>query len=151
MTVDFGNRIAASSKTLLRQVSMTADTAKPQADSWIMKTRDAAPSALGPRSADREFFRRHPERFYRVRPAWVGEVAALGAKPPGPGLRPWIVVVRAGHDVRLRVPVGLPEDQRFDDTEAVAEAIAHQTPAPEMAERVRHALAADLGPAGGAA
>jgi hypothetical protein len=120
-------------------------------DGWILPTRDNASLGINPTDGDRRFFVEHSHRRYRIRPAWAGEVEALGCKPPAPGLRPWVLVVLAGRDVRLRVPLALPEHERPPDTEATAEAIARQTPALEMAGRVRHALTEDWGPAGGTA
>jgi hypothetical protein len=77
--------------------------------------------------SDRAFFRHHPKRNFRVRPAWAAEIEAFarqGAIPKAePGRCWWIVVCQlVRHQVRVHWPIVLPHDLPPDPPEHIARA-----------------------------
>jgi hypothetical protein len=69
----------------------------------------------GPCESDRTFFRQHPQRNFRLRPAWTCEIQdfarhhhAISGKPPD-GYCWWIIVHQlVQHKIRLRWPLLAP-------------------------------------------
>jgi len=78
----------------------------------------------GPCESDRVFFRQHPRRNFRLRPAWSVEIedfARHGLVPElSSGLCWWILVYQLAHGWRMRWPFPAPHYYPPDPPEQVA-------------------------------
>jgi hypothetical protein len=72
------------------------------------------------RRADLKFFARRPDRRYRVRSAFRGELESLGAPPPPPGAV-WLVGCRKDPGGELLVVLGTTPPGLVIDCDALTE------------------------------
>jgi hypothetical protein len=77
--------------------------------------------------SDRVFFRQHPRRNFRVRPAWAAEIEefirqhGITSAPPQPGWCWWTLVRQLVHDrARVRSLIMFPHDAPADPPERIA-------------------------------
>ena len=91
----------------------------------------------GPCESDRRFFKQHPARCYRLRPAWACEIAhfaradlAISARPDSAFSRElpadhcwWIAVRQVRPGARIRVPFQAPHDLPPESSEDDARGI----------------------------
>jgi hypothetical protein len=97
----------------------------------------------GPCESDRIFFRQHPKRKFRLRPAWDVELedfsrasdGKCGYVLPDP-LIWWIIVYQAKPGVRFRTPIFAPHTMPTEVSERDARAVWRGLPA-GMKERQR--------------
>jgi hypothetical protein len=82
----------------------------------------------GPCESDRIFFRQHPKRRFRLRPAWTCEIEAFARhggrlEEPPAGLMWWISVRQIAEGVRARLLLGAPHHLPVETSEADARRI----------------------------
>jgi hypothetical protein len=100
--------------------------------------------------SDRAFFRHHPQRNFRVRPAWAAEVeefirqGGITSAPPRPGWCWWVSVHQlVRNKVRLRWALMLPHDAPADPPENIARQVWRRRVPPAVRKRSR-ALKRDI-------
>jgi len=99
--------------------------------------------------SDRAFFRQHPQRNFRLRPAWAAEIeefarkGAIECKLPD-GLCWWILVHQlVRYKVRLRWPLSAPHDCGPDPPENMVRQVWHRR-VPHEWKKKSHTLQRDV-------
>jgi len=97
----------------------------------------------GPCESDRAFFRQHPRRNFRLRPAWMCEIqdfarrGGVSDEPPD-GFCWWILVYQlATGKIRLRLPLQAPHDNDLDPPEDVVRNVWREYAPPEWKKHAR--------------
>jgi hypothetical protein len=81
--------------------------------------------------SDRAFFREHPKRRFRLRPAWTAEIedfarhGAIWRELPD-GLMWWVIVHQLTPGVRMRLPLSAPHHFPTEVSEADARHVWRQ-------------------------
>ena len=96
----------------------------------------------GPCESDRTFFRQHPQRSFRLRPAWTIEVEDTARNDGMPNDLPdghsWFVIVhRIARGVRLRWLIAAPQDLPIDPPEQLVLDFWRTHIPPELKEHTR--------------